>query len=60
LEVPTQPRVALVKAQGLINAPEKEIEDAVKRAVVVLAPMHYREVTNKLVDSREAVTPVSR
>lgn len=58
LEVPTQPRVALAKA----NTREKEIEDAVKRAppVVVLEPMHYREVINKLVDSREAVIPVSR
>jgi hypothetical protein len=61
-EVLTQPRVALAKAQGLINTPEKEIEDAVKRAlpVVVLEPMRYRAVINKLVDSKEGVTPVSR
>jgi hypothetical protein len=60
LGVPTQPRVALVKVQGLINTPEKAIEDAVKRAVVVLEPMHYREVINKLEDSKEGTIPVSR
>ena len=61
-EVATQPRVALAKEQGLINTPEKEIEDAVKRAlpVVVLEPMRYRAVINKLVDSKERVIPVSR